>query len=161
ALLFLGVSAAIANLDIHYDRQGLTVRTGWSQPRAVAAANAEHTAKPSDAPWKADLEMLERRMRDEVHNTPGSSAPQPVSAQRTTDAEMLRRVHALLDESEKRQKSELALRMAELLRDVNAQRQADLVKVNRALGAVENNLGVEVLKTRQQVNLMYRASQVR
>jgi hypothetical protein len=67
----------------------------------------------------------------------------------------------VVDESEKRQQRELALRVAELLRDVNAQRQGDLAKVNRALGAVENNLGVEVLKTRQQVNLMYRASQVR
>jgi hypothetical protein len=71
-----------------------------------------------------------------------------------------RRVRALVEESEKRQQRELALRVAEVLRDVNVQRQADLAKVNRALGAVENNLGVEVLKTRQQVNLMYRASQV-
>jgi hypothetical protein len=30
ALLFLGVSAGIANLDVRYDRNGLSVRTGWS-----------------------------------------------------------------------------------------------------------------------------------
>src|SRR5207249_2623458 len=29
ALLFLGVSAGIANLDVRYDHNGLTVRTGW------------------------------------------------------------------------------------------------------------------------------------
>src|ERR1700761_6338993 len=35
ALLFLGVSAGIANLDVRYDAAGLTVRTGWSKPSAV------------------------------------------------------------------------------------------------------------------------------
>ena len=50
-------------------------------------------------------------------------------------------------------------RIAELLRDVNAQRQADLVKIDRSLGVVQNNLGVEVMKQRQSLNLLYRASQ--
>ena len=71
-------------------------------------------------------------------------------------------MRALVEESEKRQQRELALRIAELLRDVNAQRQADLVKIDRTLGAVQNNVGIEVMKTRQQINqmdLMYRASQ--
>ena len=61
---------------------------------------------------------------------------------------MLRRVRALVDESEQRQQRELALRVAEVLRDVNAQRQADLVKIDRSLGVVQNNLGVEVMKQR-------------
>jgi len=91
--------------------------------------------------------------------TPATAQVQAVSAH-GGDADIVRRMRALVDDSEKRQQRELALRLAELLRDVNVQRQADLAKVNRALGAVENNLGVEVLKTRQQVNLMYRASQV-
>jgi hypothetical protein len=72
---------------------------------------------------------------------------------------VLRRVRALLDESEKRQQRELALRVAEVVRDVNAQRQADLVKIDRSLGVVQNNLGVEVMKQRQSLNLLYRASQ--
>ena len=69
---------------------------------------------------------------------------------------------ALVEESEKRQQRELALRIAELLRDVNAQRQADLVKIDRTLGVVQNNVGIEVMKNRQQINqmdLLYRASQ--
>src|SRR6476620_7003816 len=31
AVLILGVSAGVANLDVHYDRAGLTIRTGWSR----------------------------------------------------------------------------------------------------------------------------------
>jgi hypothetical protein len=168
ALLFLGVSAGIANLDIRYDSQGLSVRTGWSQPRnarvatpAAPAAGVASVSAKGDAPWKADLTALEQQLTAEMRTarTAAAASAQP-AAIRPADADLVRRVRALIDESEKRQQRELALRVAEVLRDVSVQRQADLAKVNRALGAVENNLGVEVLKTRQQVNLMYRASQV-
>jgi hypothetical protein len=173
ALLFLGVSAAIANLDVRYDQQGLSIRTGWSQQRDARGATATNRATASspaaagsgEAPWKADLTALEQQLKAEMRvarTSPDAATPQAQTVStHATDAELVRRVRALVDESEKRQQRELALRVAELLRDVNAQRQGDLAKVNRALGAVENNLGVEVLKTRQQVNLMYRASQVR
>jgi hypothetical protein len=166
ALLVLGVSAAIANLDIRYDSQGLSVRTGWSQRNVRTAATAAPpagapVAATADAPWKADLTALEQQLTAEMRTARATAAPSPQpAATRPADADLVRRVRALIDESEKRQQRELALRVAEVLRDVNVQRQADLAKVNRALGAVENNLGVEVLKTRQQVNLMYRASQV-
>jgi hypothetical protein len=169
ALLFLGVSAGIANLDVRYDQQGLSVRTGWSQPRdarlPAAPAVASRAASPSgDAPWKADLTALEQQLKAEMRAArtamPAVAGQAQTVSARAADADLTRRVRALLDESEKRQQRELALRIAELVRDVNVQRQSDLAKVNRALGAVENNLGVEVLKTRQQVNLMYRASQV-
>jgi len=91
----------------------------------------------------------------------------PAAAVRTvaasaSDADVIRRVRALVDESEKRQQRELALRVAELARDVTAQRQADLVKIDRTLGVVQNNVGIEVMKNRQQINqmdLLYRASQ--
>ena len=36
ALLFLGVSAAIANLDVRYDASGLNVRTGWMKAIYIA-----------------------------------------------------------------------------------------------------------------------------
>jgi len=166
ALLVLGVSARIANLDIRYDSQGLSVRTGWSQPRNAGAATTTAPAGAplavtGDAPWKADLTALEQQLTAEMRTTRATAAPSPPpGATRPADADLIRRVRAIVDESEKRQQRELALRVAEVWRDVNVQRQADLAKVNRALGAVENNLGVEVLKTRQQVNLMYRASQV-
>ena len=72
-------------------------------------------------------------------------------------------MRALVEESEKRQQTELALRLAELARDVTAQRQADMVKIrSHKLGLVQNNVGIEVLKTRQKLNqmdLIYRASQ--
>ena len=173
ALLFLGVSAGIANLDVRYDRNGLGIRTGWSQraggsdrsggPGGSEAAQGFSPA--SVAPWKADLAALERQLKTEFRAAQASTTAAPAQTARAvsaTDADLARRVRALVEDSEKRQQRELALRIAELLRDVNAQRQADLVKIDRTLGVVQNSVGIEVMKNRQQLNqmdLLYRASQ--
>jgi hypothetical protein len=74
-------------------------------------------------------------------------------------ADLLGRVRALIDETEKRQARELALRIGEVWRDVNAQRQADLVRIDRSLGLVQNDLGVEVMKQRQSLNYLMRVNQ--
>src|SRR4051794_26644109 len=65
AMLVLGVSAGIANLDVHYDQNGLSVGTGWSD-RAGAAGGSDAAGRstgtevaqgfsPASAPWKADI----------------------------------------------------------------------------------------------------------
>ena len=169
AMLFLGVSAGIANLDVRYDQNGLSIRTGWAGKAggAVRAGDVAQGFSPASAPWKADIAALESQLKNEMRAAQTSSPAPAAGAVRTVaasaaDAEVTRRVRALVEESEKRQQRELALRIAELLRDVNAQRQADLVKIDRTLGAVQNNVGIEVMKNRQQINqmdLLYRASQ--
>ena len=159
ALLFLGVSAGIANLDVRYDQNGVSVRTGWSKPAPAVAQTAAQ-------PWQADIASLASQLKNEIRATQASaSAPAPAIrtvAASASDAEIARRVRAIVDESEKRQQRELALRLAGLLRDINTQRQADLVKIDRTLGVVQNSVGIEVMKNRQQINqmdLLYRASQ--
>ena len=165
ALLFLGVSAGLANIDIQY--RGLTIRTGWSpRPAAVAdatPASARSADPAATAPWRADIAALEQQLKSEIHAAQATqnTSTKTVSAS-TSDAEVARRVRAMVEESEKRQQRELALRLAELARDVTAQRQADMVKIDRTLGLVQNNVGIEVMKTREKMNqmdLIYRASQ--
>ncbi len=83
-----------------------------------------------------------------------ASVPARVSAP-SNDADVVRRVKGLLDESERRHERELALRVAEVMRDINAQRQADLVKIDQNL----NQGRVEVLRNRQMLDYyMQRAS---
>ena len=169
ALLFLGVSAGIANLDVRYDANGLSVRTGWMPPAAGAGAGSQTAAgvaaDGAAAPWRADLTALERQLKEEFRTMQASSRSQttPASPQMirstTPDADVLRRVRAIVDESEKRQQRELALRVAEVMRDVNAQRRTDLVNIDRMLGFVQDKVGVEVMKDRQRLDLLYRASQ--
>ena len=38
------------------------------------------------------------------------------------------------------------------MRELNAQRQADLVKIDRSIGAMQNNTGLEILRTRETIN---------
>jgi hypothetical protein len=132
-----------------------------SQTAPVAGVAAGGAA----APWRADLTALERQLKDEFRTMQASSRSQttPASPQMirstTPDADVLRRVRAIVDESEKRQQRELALRVAEVMRDVTAQRRTDLVNIDRMLGFVQDKVGVEVMKDRQRLDLLYRASQ--
>ena len=166
AMLFLGVSAGVANLDVHYDNSGLTVRTGWSRGVANAPAVAATSASAQRATTalasptasvitRDDLAALARQLRTEFH-----AAQTPMRTVSTgADPDLMRRVHALISETEKRQQRELALRIGEVLRDVNAQRQADLGRIDRSLGLVRNDIGVEVLKQRQSLNYLMRVNQ--
>jgi hypothetical protein len=75
-----------------------------------------------------------------------------VAAPAANDESMLRRVRQLVQDSERRQQSELALRVAEVTRDLQSQRQADLIKIDRTLGSIQNSSRIEVMRTQRQVN---------
>ena len=171
ALLFLGAAAGLANLDVRHDREGWSVRTGWLRSR-VAASDAQSVAQDVSAarpaPWRADLAALERQLRTEFHAAavPSGGAAQTASARSAVttpaaanDADLLRRVRALVDERDRKQQRELALRVGEVIRDVNAQRQVDLVKIDRSLGLIQNNTGVEAMRQRELLNYLVRVSQ--
>jgi len=159
AMLVLGASASIANLDVRYNRSGLTIRTGWSAPGPAPAVT--QAAQAGAAPWRADLAALQNQLRSEMRAQSATvTAASAVPAGGTlSDAEFRRRVRALLDESEKRQETELALRIAQVQRDVNAQRQADLTRINQNLGYIQRDTYGEQLKQREVVNYLLKVSQ--
>jgi hypothetical protein len=168
ALLVLGVSAGVANLNVHYDNTGLTIRTGWSQPAVVPPAGSQPGAArlspaATDVVLKSDLASLEQQLRD-LRSAQAAFASPVVARPAATrpggpDAELLLKVRALVEASERRQQRELALRVAQVITDVNAQRRADLQKIDVSLIGVQRDLGVEVLKQRQQVNYLMRVNQ--
>ena len=87
ALLVLGVSAGIANLDVRYDQSGLTIRTGWSPDAACArsrrrpAAGTARRRQPPAAPWRADLRRSNASCgRNSAASTP--AAPTALAARR-------------------------------------------------------------------------------
>jgi hypothetical protein len=71
---------------------------------------------------------------------------------------MLARVRALIDESEQRQRRELALRTAEVVRDLDAQRQFDFARIQRAFGQFEGPAGAEIQRQRQDLNNLIRVT---
>ena len=199
AVLVLGAAAGFANVDVRYNKDGLTVRTGWMKPDAgadarltaarstegkprAATANVASTTeavstaatsakgdvalKSDTAPWRADLAALEQQLRSEFRaadaQTVRSVALRSASGGAgVNDAEVLRRVNAVVDESERRQKNELALQIAQVWRDVKAQRNADLARINQSLGAFSQDAGVAIMKNQQKVDYLLRVAQTK
>ena len=160
AVFLFGAGLGLANLEVSYTASGLSVQTGWrhvdeSQAAAVSPGLSGETAAPiQPAAFQSDLE----RLADEVHSVRDRQHALGVAAQ--NDQDVLRRVRDLIQASEQRQQRELALRVAEVTRDVQTQRQADLVRIDRSLGIIQNRTGMEVMRTQQQVNsLAQRVSQ--
>lgn len=173
AVLVLAVGAAIANVEVRYGGDGLTLRTGWNRSATPAGAAAQPRGQPTTAqlttvgrsPWRADLASLERQLRREFANMPASSTPAPVVVTRSTDrataerdADLLRRVRALIEESERRQQRELALRLTDVAREFEATRRADLVRIERGLVGLERETGAEVRNQRELLNYLVRVS---
>jgi predicted anti-sigma-YlaC factor YlaD len=123
-----------------------------ARPNTTVVANAANAAPIT----RADLVALEQRLRSEMSQA--RPASQSVAAS-PADSRILERVRVMIDESEQRQRRELALRSAELVRDFDAQRNVDLSRIERTLGQMDGTTGVEVAQQRQMLNYLMRVSQ--
>ena len=147
AVLLLGVAAGLANLDIRYDGEGLRVRTGW-----LDAAPVADNRSPDEGPWRAELTALEQRLRADLSPAPASQiAVSAASTEGPLGPDALRRLRALVEDSERRQQRELALRLGEAMRELSVQRQEDLVRIDRNIGAMQSNTGREMLRQRSDL----------
>ena len=140
---------------------GLTLGTARGIDRGTSSTAAlPSTSTPaaaSAAPvTRADLVGLEQRLRSELSQARPATA---VAAGTLADARLLERVRGMIDESEQRQRRELALRAAEMVRDFDAQRNDDLVRIERTLGQMDGTTSVEVAQQRQLINYLMRVSQ--
>ena len=150
AMLLLAVGAALASVELRYDSSGFTLRTGWNhQPRsasvpqpagsaAAPAAPASTVSGSSGADWRAALTETERKLRTELAQTrTGASGAADVGPLTTDRDATLRLVRSLIDESERRQQREFALRLAQFAEDVEAQRRADLLQIDQNVDQIE------------------------
>lgn len=134
ALFTAGMAAS--QLRVQYADGALTVRARGAESAAITEAPVAHSGTDILLP-------------------PGSfergamSAPQ--SASSSAD-EMLRRVQALIDQSESRQRRELALRLQDVMNEFDTQRQADMLRVDQNFGQLENQTSAEIARNRALVN---------
>lgn len=163
AVLVLAAASAIAHVEIRRGPDGVTVRTGWStasaaavEPSGVAAASAP--AAP--AMDRAILTGIERRINALEAAARDDSPVRNVSlaAARSSDAELLRRVRELLAQSETKQQDQLALRIAQVVRDVDKQRVADLSRIQQGLRGIEASVTAEAVGHRELTNYLLTAS---
>ena len=151
AMFLLAIGVGVANVEIRYGPDGLVVRT-----RGVAADGVDAVASADDMPWRTDLAALESALREEmVGATP--RGPGAVS-DGTGESEVLARVHRLIEESERRQQRDLALRFAQLMGESEVQRQADLLRIEQQVGQLEGLSEAEVVQHNEIMDYLVRVA---
>jgi hypothetical protein len=171
AALLLAVASAIANLEVKIGGDGLVVRTGWAHQPAgtVPAPDASSVSlRPTanDDALRAELRRVENRLIEMEKAAAAREASLDARAAagtgpRLSDAQLLRQVREIVAQSETRQQRELALRIAQVMRDSDLQRRTDLALIQQGLGRLEAYTGAEVAQQREMFNRIVRAAQVR
>jgi hypothetical protein len=171
--LHLADGAAVANVQVEYGHGTVVVRTGWSQALPTQAAVQPSAPAPavrtaahatavrsgmSEAEVRAALGDLERRLRSEIGMRPATTAASVAAPTTNERADLLQQVKALIDESERRQERELALRVTQVVQDVDSQRRADLVRIEQGFGQIEGLTGQEAARQQRMINYLMKTS---
>ena len=142
AMIVGAVSAAIAHVEVTAGPNGISVRTGWNRSVAPAA-----TAAAVDATAAAALQRMEARVRDleaklaaeAATLTPTSvTTGAPVNG-RPSDADLLRTVRRLIEQSEQRQQASFANQVFQVNRDFEVARRTDLDQLGRRVEQIQRN----------------------
>jgi hypothetical protein len=137
---------------------GMAIGTGRGvSPSSSGGSTA--SATPASAPAvgvsRSELAALEVRLRGELTRLSSASTPaQPVSVRNTDDEAMTKRFRALLSESEERQRGELALRTAQLLRDIEIQRKVDVATLQQDILKIQGITGAELKRQGELQNIL-------
>jgi hypothetical protein len=127
-------------------------------PEAAAPRVAQVAAAPAvETVSVRDLTALEERLRGEMAALRTEAPPVNTSA---ADAALVQRVRTLLAESEQRQQRELALRLTQVVRDMDSQRRMDLSNIERTFGQMEGFTRPELANQRQMLNYLIQRTSV-
>jgi anti-sigma factor RsiW len=161
AVLVLAAAAAVANVEVSYGQNGFAVRTGWNGAAAPVANTpvdvAAGTRASIERTTAADFDRRLRQLEAASHGSPVREVS-VVPGARLSDTEMLHRVRDLLAQSESRQQQELALRIGQVIRDVEAQRVADLTRIQQGLGRIDAMTTQEAAAHRDLANYILTSS---
>ena len=137
ALLVGAVSAAIANVEVSAGTGGVTIKTGWSR-EATQMAGATTGTVPV-----ADLKRVEARVRElEAKLAAGpvlTPTAAPASDGRMSDAELVRMVRRMIEQSEERQQGVFASQVLQVNRDMEVARRTDLDGIRRSMDQIQRS----------------------
>jgi len=131
-------------------------------PENAAASRPVVAATTIAAVSRTDLSQLEQRLRAEmaqVRSAPAAPARQVVTV---SDEQFMKKVEALVAQSEERQRREFTLRSVEMARELEAQRRIDLASVRETVGQFQGVAGTEIRQQREaidRINNFIRVSQ--
>jgi hypothetical protein len=126
-----------------------------SAANPVQPAPSQATALKEEGISRGELAALEERLRAELARLSPATPAQPAqTAARTDDEALIKRVRALLTESEERQRGELALRTAQVMRDMEIQRKVDMATVQQDILKVQGITGAELKRQGELQNIL-------
>jgi hypothetical protein len=181
AVLVIGAGLGLANVRVSYGAGGLDISTGWMTPASVALASTGVTpdgatsasartasvtgagaAKAaSNTEWRPELAALEADLRKEMQSLRSSNSAAVPAVARTGGGDeqaILRRVQSLIQESERRQQQDFALRLRQFGSDVEMQRRADLVRLEQGFDRFQGRNGAAIAQQQRVLDLLVRAS---
>jgi anti-sigma factor RsiW len=163
AVLVLAVAAAIANVEVRYDSNGLVVRTGWARDAAAsqgasAAVGGVTQVATTPEPWRAELAAVTTRLREleeAAASREAAGGTLLASGPRMSDAEVLRRVREMVGQSETRQQREFAMQITQVVRDMDRAVQLNNARIWQGLGKHREQTSAEAA---QAVNYILRSA---
>jgi hypothetical protein len=151
ALLIFGAGLSI----------GLTRGATTPVTQPVPTQTQLAAAPVGDDASRTDLVQLEQRLKAEMSQMRAAvSTPAPQRA--LAEDEIMKKVEALVTQSEERQRREFTLRSVELARDIETQRRIDMASVREAVGQFQGVTGTEIRQQREaidRINNLIRVSQ--
>jgi hypothetical protein len=128
------------------------LRTGWNRSVDTAAATPTGGVVPVD--WKQQAEELQRRIGQ---LEAAAARTTPVSAHADEgDTEVLRRVSAMIGQSEKRQERAMGARLTQITQNIDARRKIDLALIDQGLMRLQTTNVAELRQSRDLMQRMYR-----
>jgi hypothetical protein len=106
------------------------------------------------------IEALDRRLRalEALSREPGLVRNASYARASASDADVIRRVREMLAQSETKQQGQLAVRIAQVIRDFEAQRVADLTRIQQGLRGIERTVTEEAQGHREAINYLLTSS---
>jgi hypothetical protein len=167
ALIVLAAASALAHVQVSYGPDGVVIRAGRSSPPAARSTMSDRSAARERVEKDAlavetntdALGDIRRRLTNlEVASRLSPAHQSAAAGARISDAEILRRVRELVAQSESRQLQELALRISQVMRDVDAQRVADLTRIQQGFGRIDAMTTAEAAAHRDLANYILTSS---
>jgi hypothetical protein len=148
ALLIFGVGLSV----------GLTRGSAGVAPPVSSSPRVATTIQTAS---RTDLSELEKRLKSEMAQL-RTTAATPTRQATDSDEDIMKKVEALVAQSEERQRREFTLRSVELARDFEAQRRVDMASVRETFGQFQGAAGTEIRQQREaidRINNFIRVSQ--
>ncbi len=135
AVLLFVAGMAVSQLNVRYADGALTVST----PQAARLDGVRTVAAPATpvAP-EIDYERLVEKLQASLASRDTSGQAGQGAATIVDTEQLLQRVRTMIDQSEQRQQRELALRLSQVAGEVDAQHQADLMRIQQSVGQTQD-----------------------